>query len=182
MIIFLLLYLNFPLDLRYVDRDALAAIRAGRRALADVVAGIATFPSRSPLASLHWLALRLRRRRDADLPRPRSGQHHGAPRARRIPTYSRTCMTPSWEGARRASASKDDDGYRDHGRPAADHVEQRYRLRDHATHRRADDRRHGLVDVAHADRDSGDLRIGQRIPVRPAGRRAVTRMSSTRST
>ena len=65
-------------------------------------------------------------------------------------------------GRGRARAAEDDDGGRHHGRPAADHVEHRHRLGDHAAHRRADDRRHGLVDAADADRDSGDLRAGQR--------------------
>ena len=60
-----------------------------------------------------------------------------------------------------AGASEDDDGGRDHGRTAADHVEHRHRLGDHAAHRRADDRRHDLVDAADADRDPGDLCAGQ---------------------
>src|SRR5207244_1413591 len=48
-----------------------------------------------------------------------------------------------------------------HGRAAADHVEHRYRLRNHAAHRRADDRRHDLLDAADADRDPGDFRTGE---------------------
>ncbi len=48
----------------------------------------------------------------------------------------------------------------DHGGPAADPVEQRHRLRDHAAHRRADDWRHGVVDTADTDRHSGDLCLG----------------------
>ena len=51
---------------------------------------------------------------------------------------------------------------RHHGGPAADHVEPRHRRRGDAAHRRADDRRHGVVDPADADRHSGDLRGGQR--------------------
>ena len=47
---------------------------------------------------------------------------------------------------RRARAAEDDDGRRHHGRPAADHVEPRHRLGGDAAHRRADDRRHGVVD------------------------------------
>ena len=52
---------------------------------------------------------------------------------------------------------------RHHGGPAADHVEPRHRLRGDAAHRRADDRRHGVVDLADADRHSGDLCRGQRL-------------------
>ena len=63
----------------------------------------------------------------------------------------------------RARAAEDDDGRRHHGRPAADHVEHRHRLGGHAAHRRADDRRHGVVDAADADRHSGDLWARQRL-------------------
>src|SRR6267378_3750533 len=62
----------------------------------------------------------------------------------------------------RAGAAEDDDGGRHHGRPAADHVEHRHRLRDHAADRSADDRRHDLIDPADADRDSGNLWIDKR--------------------
>ena len=61
-----------------------------------------------------------------------------------------------------ASAPQDNDGRRHHGGITADHVEQRHRLRDYAAYCRADDRRHGLFNIANADRDSSDLRIGQR--------------------
>ena len=44
----------------------------------------------------------------------------------------------------------------------ADHVEPRHRRRGDATHRRADDRRHGVVDPADADRHSFDLCGGER--------------------
>jgi len=57
--------------------------------------------------------------------------------------------------------AEDDDSGCDHGRPAADHVEHRHRLGDHAADRGADDRWHGLVDPADADRDSRDLWAGQ---------------------
>ena len=50
---------------------------------------------------------------------------------------------------------------RHHGGAAADHVEPRHRRRGDAAHRRADDRRHGVVDLAHADRHSGDLCGGE---------------------
>jgi hypothetical protein len=47
------------------------------------------------------------------------------------------------------------------GRSAPDHVEPRHRRRGDAAHRRSDDRRHGVVDVAHADRHSVDLCGGE---------------------
>ena len=62
---------------------------------------------------------------------------------------------------RRARAAEDDDGGRHHGRAAAHHVEHRHRLGGHAAHRRADDRRHGLLDAADPHRHSGDLRPGE---------------------
>ena len=58
---------------------------------------------------------------------------------------------------------EDDDRGRHHGGALADHVEPRYRRRGDAAHRRADDRRHGLIDPADADRDPRDLRRGQRL-------------------
>ena len=61
----------------------------------------------------------------------------------------------------RARAAEDDDGRCHHGRASADHVEPRHRRRGDAAHRRADDRRHGVVDPADPDRHSGDLRGGQ---------------------
>ncbi len=63
----------------------------------------------------------------------------------------------------RARASQDDDGRRHHGGPVADHVEPRHRRGGDAAHRRAHDRRHGVLDPADADRHSGDLRRGQRL-------------------
>ena len=45
----------------------------------------------------------------------------------------------------------------------ADPVEPRHRLRADAAHRRADDRRHGLLDGADPDRDPGRLWPGQRL-------------------
>ena len=52
----------------------------------------------------------------------------------------------------------------------AHHVEHGHRLRGHAAHRRADDRRHGLVDAADPHRHSGHLRHCQRLA--PAARRS----------
>ena len=50
------------------------------------------------------------------------------------------------------------------GNPNQIHRErrQRHRRRGDATHHRADDRRHGVVDIAHPHRHSIDLRRGQR--------------------
>ena len=62
---------------------------------------------------------------------------------------------------RRAGAAEDDDGRRHHGGLGPDPVEHRRRLGGDAAHRRADDRRHGLLDRADADRDSGGLRAGE---------------------
>ena len=79
-------------------------------------------------------------------------------------------LTPSRSSRRhhgrrgRARPAEDDDRRRDHGGALADHVEHRHRLGDHAAHRRADDRRHGLVDAADTDRDPRDLRAGQGLP------------------
>ena len=51
---------------------------------------------------------------------------------------------------------------RHHGRPTAvDHVEHWHRIRDHAAHRRADDRRHDLVYAADAGRDPSNLWLGK---------------------
>ena len=68
---------------------------------------------------------------------------------------------------RRARAAEDDDGDRDHRRPAADPVDPRHRLGADAAHRRADDRRHGVLDRADADRDPGRLWPGEGLA--PAG-------------
>ncbi len=66
---------------------------------------------------------------------------------------------------RGARAPEDDDGRRHHGRAPAHPLEHRRRLRGDAAHRRADDRRHGLVDDPHADGHSGDLCAGQWLAV-----------------
>jgi copper/silver efflux system protein len=63
-------------------------------------------------------------------------------------------------GRSRARTAKDDDGGRYHGGTVADHVEHRHRLRDHAAHRSADDRRYDFFNAADPDRDPGDLRTG----------------------
>ena len=80
-------------------------------------------------------------------------------------------------GGGRARASQDDDGRRHHGWAVADPVEPRCRRGGDAAHRRADDRRHGLIDRPHAGRDPGDLRHGQgdAIAVKGARRRCKCR-------
>ena len=65
----------------------------------------------------------------------------------------------------RTGAAEDDDGRCYHDRAIAHHVEYGHWLGDHAAHRGADDRRDDLVDLADADRDPGDLRAGQGVPV-----------------
>ena len=78
----------------------------------------------------------------------------------------------------RARAPEDDDGGRHHGRAAAHHVEHRHRLGGHAAHRRADDRRHGLVDAADPHRHSRDLRSGQSLEFASLAGGAITRTGS----
>ena len=89
LIIFLLLYLNFRSIDRDDDRDALAAVRAGRRALADVVARLQ--PLRRRRGRLHRARRRRRRdrRRDADLPQPGAGRRSEARRAREAAPLTR---------------------------------------------------------------------------------------------
>jgi copper/silver efflux system protein len=64
---------------------------------------------------------------------------------------------------------KNDDGGGDHGRVIADHVEPWRRVRGDAAYCRADDRRHGVFDIADADRHPGDLRTGERNRPGPQG-------------
>jgi hypothetical protein len=74
------------------------------------------------------------------------------------------CARPARSDHRRRGrprAPEDDDRGRDHGRPAADHVEQRHRLRGHAPHRRADGGRHGVVHGADPGRDPGAVLVDQ---------------------
>ena len=89
--------------------------------------------------------------------------------AERPAVHARGSAACDHGGRGRARAPKDDDGRRHHGRTVADHVEHRHRLRGHAAHRRADDRRHDLVDHPHPGRHSGDLCVvkGWRVPVVP---------------
>ena len=74
---------QLPLDHRDHDRHAVAAVRAGRRALADVVARLQPFGRGR--RRLHRARRRRRRdrRRDADLPQPGAGGDQGAARSRR---------------------------------------------------------------------------------------------------
>ena len=82
-------------------------------------------------------------------------------RRRRAGLHARRSLCRDHGRRGRARAAEDDDGRRHHGRAAADHVEPRHRRRGDAAHRGADDRRHGVVDGAHARRHSGDLCGGQ---------------------
>ena len=85
-----------------------------------------------------------------------------APQRRRT-RRSRTkiCYAAIMEGAVERVRPKMMTVCRHHGGAAADHVEPRHRRRGDAAHRRADDRRHGVIDRADAGRDSGDLRRGE---------------------
>ena len=73
---------QLPLDHRNPDRDAVAAVRAGRRALADVVARLQ--PVGRGRGRLHRARRRRRRdrRRDADLSQSGPGRDQGAARRR----------------------------------------------------------------------------------------------------
>ena len=172
-IIFLLALSQFPLADGNADRDAVAAVRAGRRALADVVARLQSVGRRR--GRLHRAGRRRRRDRrgDADLPQPGARRAAGAQGGRRRRADAQRSLRRHHGRRGGAGASEDDDGGRDHGRTAADHVEHRHRLGDHAAHRGADDRRHDLLDAADADRDSGDLRV------RPRQRVWIARRSRT---
>ena len=163
LIIFLLLYLNFRRVTEKPDRHAVGAVRAGGRPVADVVAGL------QPVGGRRRRLHRARRGRGrdrgghADLSRPRHEGIAGAARRRRAGVHHRRSLRRDHDRRGRARAAQDDDGRGDHGGPAADHVEPRNRRGGDAAHRRADDRRHGVVDVAYADRDSLDLCGGQRL-------------------
>ena len=75
---------------------------------------------------------------------------------------SQSCDHAGRSGARPA---QDDDGCRHHGRTSADPLEHRHRLRSDATHRRAHDRRHGLIHGPDADRHPGHLRAREGLAV-----------------
>ena len=77
----------------------------------------------------------------------RFGADRSAMRGRRPRAYAARPLRRHHGRRGRAGAPEDDDGGRHHGGPAADHVEHRHRLRNHAAHRGADDRRHDLVDA-----------------------------------
>ena len=99
---------------------------------------------------------------------------------RRRPRARRRRPVRRGDGRRgRARAAEDDDRGRDHGRPAADHVGHRHRLGGDEPHRRADGRRHDLVDGADAGRDPGALCAGQGVGAAARGaqgrRAAATR-------
>ena len=107
------------------------------------------------------------RRRHADLSRPRP-QMNGSPAAQRD---GRALMR--WDVHRRdhrrrgrARAPEDDDGHCYHGRLAADPVERRHGVGSDAAHRRADGRRHAVLDLPHPDRHSRDLCLRE-APHRP---------------
>ena len=161
-IIFLLLYLNFrSLTETLIVMLSLPFALVGG-ALADVVARLQFVGRRR--GRLHRAGRRRRRDRrgDADLPQSGAGRAAGAQGDRRRRADAQRPLRRHHGRRGGTGASEDDDGSRHHGRTAADHVEHRHRLGDHAAHRRTDDRRHDLVNAADADRDPRDLRAGQR--------------------
>ena len=156
---------EFPAPDRDLHRHAVGAVCAGRRRLADVVAGLQ--PVGGGGGRLHRAGRRGRRDRrgDADLPRPRLGGSQGTLPPRGPAAGCERSLCGHHGRGRRARAAEDDDGGRDHGRPAADHVGHRHRLGGDEPHRRADGRRHDLVDGAHAGRDPGAVCAGQAVAV-----------------
>ena len=89
---------QLPLVRRYDDRHALAALRPGRRDLADVVARLQSFGGRR--RRLHRARRRRRRNRrgDADLPQPCPGGDQGPTRGRRPRADpAAISMMPSWK-------------------------------------------------------------------------------------
>ena len=147
MIIFLLLYLNFRPPHRDPDRHAVAAVRPGGRAVAAVVAGVQHVGGGGGRVHRAGRRRRRDRRGHAHLPRPcRRGGSRAVSRGRTA-LHSQGPLRRHHGRRGRARAPEDDDGRRHHGRAAAHHVEHRHRVRGDAAHRRADDRRHGLVDA-----------------------------------
>jgi len=146
---------------RDADRDAVAAVRAGRRPVAGLAHGLQ--PERGGRGRIHRAGRRRGRdgRGDADLPRPRAGRAARAVRGRGTSLRSRRPARGDHGGRRREGAAQDDDRDGDRRRPAADPVERRHRLGGHAAHRGADDRRHGELDRADAAGHPGDLRSGE---------------------
>ena len=153
---------QLPLADGNADRDAVAAVRAGRRSLADVVARLQPVGRRGGRLHRAGRCCRRDRRGDADLPQPGAGRAAGAQGRRRRRADAKRSLRRHHGRRGGAGASEDDDGGRDHGRTAADHVEHRHRFGDHAAHRGADDRRYDLLDAADADRDPGRVRPPQR--------------------
>ncbi len=95
-------------------------------------------------------------------------------RGRRPAVHRRRSPRRDHERRGRARAPEDDDGCRHHGRAPPDHVEPRHRRRGDAAHRRADDRRHGFINVADPYRHPGDLCRGERRDAALAAPGAIT--------
>ena len=152
---------QFPQGDGDAHRHALGSLRPGRRLLADVVARLQLFGCRR--RGLHRARRRRRRdrRRDADLPRQRAERAKARCIAEGRAFTDEDLYGAIMEGAVERVRPEDDDGRRHHGGAAADHVEPRCRRGGDAAHRRADDRRHGLIDRTHTGRDPGDLRHGE---------------------
>ena len=160
---------ELPAHDRDADRDALGALRADRRHLADVAARLQRL--RRGGGGFHRARRRggRDRRGDADLPGPRVARSAGAvPQAGKGGHALRPVRRR--DGRRGgAGAAEDDDRRRDHGRPAADHVGHRRRLGSHEPHRRTDGRRDDLIDGAHLGGDPCALRNGEGVGVAARG-------------
>ncbi len=149
---------ELPAADRDAHRDAVAAVRLGRRGVAAVVDGLQHVGSRR--GGIH--RARRRRRRDggdhAGLPRPRLGRGAGRVQPRGAPPDAGGPARRHHGRRGRAGTAQDDDGGRHHGRSRPDPMEHRLGLGGHAAHRRADDRRHGLLHRADPRGDPRRLR------------------------
>ena len=146
---------------RNPDRHAVAALRAGRRGLADVVDGVQHL--RGSRRRVHCAGRRSGRNwgDHADLPRPRTGRTPGRGCPRRPPIHPRRSRCRHHGRRCRTGPAQDDDCRRNHGGSNADPLGAWHWIRGHEPHRRADDWRHGVVHHPDIGRDSGCLRTDQ---------------------
>jgi Cu(I)/Ag(I) efflux system membrane protein CusA/SilA len=161
MIIFLLLYLNFRrLTETFIVMLSLPFALVGGRA--DVVARVQHVGSGGGRFHRAGRCRRRNRRGHAHLSGQRRPRDPRTLPGRRSTLYAGGPLSGHHDRRRGARAAENDDGRRHHG-GLAYHVEHGHRLRGHAAHRRADDRRHGVVDPADANRHPGHLRHRQRL-------------------
>jgi Cu(I)/Ag(I) efflux system membrane protein CusA/SilA len=148
---------QFPPRRRNSHRDAVSAVRARWRTLADVVARVQSVGRRR--RRLHRAGGRRGgdRRHHADLPPARARRAPPHRRAGAAQSYPQRSARRHHGRCRRARAAEDDDSRRYYGRAAADPMELRHRLGGHAAHRRPHGGRHGLVGDPNARRHPGNL-------------------------